>query len=186
VTDTFGLAGAHWTMDPYRISPLTMEYLNLYFAHINQATYYMLPKAPFMTWVRDFPDKSFDDKMILYTLMAMGCRFSGHTESIAHGKKFLQIARHAEQSSFGRFTLQLVQTRLVLALLHFSLGNCSEAWDYCGTAVRAVCGLKYNTEDGVTEEPHADCDYGLNTKTLAECRRRTFWSAYVMDVSLLH
>jgi Fungal specific transcription factor domain len=186
VINTLGFAAADWTNDPYDISPLTMEYLDLYFAHINQATYCMLPKGLFLKWVRECHDKTPDDKMILYSLMAMGCRFSEKKESIADSKRLLQIARHAEQSSFGRFTLQLAQARLILALLNFSLGNSSEAWDYCGTAVRAVCGLKYNVEEGITEQPDLeDCEYGLNRETLAECRRRTFWSACVMDVSFL-
>jgi hypothetical protein len=186
VTDTLDLAAADRTMDPYPISPLTMEYLDLYFAYINQATYTMLPKAPFLKWVRHCHEKTLDDKMILYTLMGMGCRFSARKESVAHGKRFLQIARDAEQNSFGKFTLQLVQARLLLALLNFSLGNPSEAWDYCGTAVRAACALNYNSEEGVTSQSQLlDLEYGLNGRTLAECRRRTFWSAYVMDVSIL-
>jgi hypothetical protein len=186
LTDASDLAAADRTMDPYPISPLTMEYLDLYFAHINQAIYTMLPKAPFLKWVRGCHEKTLDDKMILYTLMGMGCRFSARKESVAHGKRFLQIARDAEQNSFGKFTLQLVQVRLLLALLNFSLGNFSDAWDHCGTAVRAACGLKYNSEQGVTSQSQLlDLEYGLNGRTLAECRRRTFWSAYVMDVSTL-
>lgn len=186
MTGTLGLAGANWTVDPHTVTPMAMEYLDLYFAHINQATYCMLPKDPFLKWVRGCREKTLDDKMILYTLMAMGCRFSTHKESIAHGKRLLQIARYAEQNSFGKFTLQLVQTRLMLGLLNFSLGNSGEAWDFCGSAVRAVCGLKYNSEEAVTERPQLDdLEYGLDRSTLAECRRRTFWSAYIMDVSTL-
>jgi Fungal specific transcription factor domain len=161
-----------------------MEYLELYFTHINQATYCMLPKSPFLNWVRECRTKTQEDRMLLYTLMAMGCRFSSYKESNAHGKRLLQIARHAVQTSFGRFTLQLAQARLILALLNFSLGNATEAWDYCGSAVRAICGLKYNTEEGVTDvPPEGDYEYGLHGEALAECRRRTFWSAYIMDVS---
>ena len=186
VVHTPGLASANWADDPYDTSPLTIEYLNLYFAHVNQATYYMLPKDPFLRWVRECHTKALDDKMILYSLMAMGCRFSTHYDSIGHGKRLSQIARHAERSSFGRFTLQLAQARLILALLSLSLGNSSEAWDYYGLAVTAICGLKYNTEEGVTKQPRfEDGDYGLNREALAECRRRTFWSACVMDVSHL-
>lgn len=186
MAETPGLAATSWTLEPCTISPLAMEYLDLYFVHINQAIYCMLPKGPFLEWVRSCQERTLDDKMILYTLMAMGCRFSTRKESVAHGRRFLQIARYAEQSSFGRFTLQLVQTRLILALLNFSLGNASEAWDYCGTAVRAVCGLKYNSEEAAIDRPHlVDLEYGLDRRTLAECQRRTFWSAYIMDVSIL-
>lgn len=185
MTDTLGMAGADWSLDPLSISPVTVEYLELYFTHINQATYSMLPKGPFLKWVRESNDKTLDDKMVIYSLMAMGCRFSLRKENTTHGRELLDIAHFAEQSSFGKFTVQLVQARLILALLHFSLGNSSKAWDYCGTAIRAACGLKYNTEAGVVDAQHLeDCEYGLNRRTLVECRRRTFWSAYIMDVSL--
>jgi Fungal specific transcription factor domain len=182
-TATLDRAAADWILDPCSILPLTMEYLDLYFAHVNQATYYMLPQRSFLKWVRECHEKTLDDKMVLYSLMALGCRFSSRRDSTAHGRKLLQGARQAEQGSFGRFTLQLVQTRLMLTLLNFSLGNYDEAWDYCGTATRAVCGLKYNTEDGIGERLHLQgCEYGLDSKTSSECRRRTFWSAYIMDV----
>ena len=180
--DASELAATKWA-DFSSASPLTMQYMDLYFLHINQNIYHMLPKRPFLKWVRYCCEKTFDDKMILYTLMALGCRFSAHKESTAHGKRLLQLARHAEQSSFGRVTLQLAQTRLVLTLLNFSLGNTSQAWEYCATAVAAVSSLKYNTEDGVTVLPTIDdCEYGLDREALAECRRRTFWSAFVMEV----
>jgi Fungal specific transcription factor domain len=179
-----GLAAANWTIDPLQISPLTMEYLDLYFAHINHATFSMLPKGPFLRWVRECRNKTLDDKMILYTLMAIGCRFSTRKESISDGEILLQIARYSEQSSFGRFTLQLVQARLMMSLLIFSLGDSSGAWDYCGAALRAVYGLHYNSEDGVTDQARLDyCEYGLHGTVLAECKRRTFWSVYIMDVS---
>lgn len=182
--DTADCVEAYWDTDT--TSPLTMEYLDLYFFYINGVTYNMLPKGPFLKWVRDCQEKTIDDQMVLHTLMAMGCRFSAREESTAHGKRLLQIAHDAEQNCFGKFTLQLVQTRLILALLNFSLGKFSEAWDYCGTAVRAICGLKYNCEEAVSLPDHSDeISYGLNSRALTECRRRTFWSAYMMDVSLL-
>jgi hypothetical protein len=42
-------------------------------------------------------------------------------ESISDVERLLQIARYSEQSSFGRFTLQLVQPRLIMSLLTFPL-----------------------------------------------------------------
>lgn len=184
--DILGLSAAEWSDYPYDVFPLAMKYLHLYFNHVNQAAYCMLPKFPFLKWVGECHEKSPDDKMILYSLMAMGARFSEHKDSIAHGKRLRQIARQAEQSSFGRFTLQLAQTRLTLGMLSFSLGKSGEAWDYFGTAIRAINGLKYNTEDGVAELTNVeDCEYGLNKEAIIECRRRTFWSACVMDVSFL-
>lgn len=170
--------------DQYPISLLRVEYVGLYFSHINQATYCMLPKGPFLKWAHNGREKTADDKMLLYTIMAMGSRFSKQKESIEHCKSLLHIARDTERGSFGRFTLKLVQTRLILALLNFALGNPAEAWEYCGAAVQAVCGLKYNSEEAITDRPcEDDFEYGLDMKSLVECRRKTFWSAYLISVS---
>ena len=186
MVEKLGLQAANWNLDPYTISPVTKEYLDLYFAHVNQGIYYIFPKGPFLTWVGDRRPKTLDDKMLLYAMISIGCSFSTHKESVVHGKRMLQLARYAEQNSVGRFTLQLVQTRMILSLLKFSLGDFSEASDYCGAAVRGVCELKLNTEYGVVERLHIhECEYGLNRRTMAECQRRTFWSVYLMEVGTL-
>ncbi|ERF75884.1 hypothetical protein EPUS_01250 [Endocarpon pusillum Z07020] len=180
--EKLGLQAADWNLDPYPISPVTKGYLDLYFAHVNQGIYYIFPKGPFLTWVGDRREKTLDDKMLLYAMISMGCSFSTHKESVVHGKRMLQLARYAEQNSVGRFTLQLVQTRWILSLLKFSLGDFSEASDYCGAAARGVCELKFNTEYGVVERLNTHgCEYGLDRRTMAECQRRTFWSVYLLE-----
>lgn len=174
-----------WQNDPYQIDgQVTQHYLEMYFVHINATTYCMFPREAFMRWLRTCPNKSCDDRMVMYSMLAMGSIFSPRPERKAHGKHFGNIARFAVEKSHGTFSVQLVQSRLLLALLHFSLGDRTRAWDYCGSALRAVCGLKFNVESGIVDiKDDQIMDYGLTRSALAECHRRTFWSAYLMDVS---
>jgi hypothetical protein len=123
--------------------------------------------------------------MLLYSVLAMGSIFSLDAEKRNAGKRHAAIATHAMERRFGKFTLQLCQSRLMLALYNFARGKSQEAWDYCGTGLRALSALKLNTEDGVKELPETatDAPYGFDRLTLEECCRRTFWSGFLMDVS---
>ena len=122
--------------------------------------------------------------MVIYAMLAMGSIFTPPEESRVNSRLFCNIARYAVEKNFGNFTLQLVQSRLILALVHFALGESTKAWDYCGSALRAACALRYNTEAGVNDLAEDQIpEYGLSQQSLAECQRRTFWSAYIMDVS---
>ena len=124
--------------------------------------------------------------MVIYVMLAMGSIFARDGEDRASSKLFCNIARYAVEKTFGNSTLQLVQSRLLAALLHFALGESSKAWDYCGSALRAASALKFNTEAGINDLTEDQVpEYGLSRKALAECQRRTFWSAYIMDVSEL-
>jgi len=95
------------------------------------------------------------------------------------------IAEYAVEKNHGKFSLQLVQSRTLLALCYFTHGDFSKAWDYCGEAARAGLGLGLNREEAITNvEDDQAHEYGLNNLGLVECRRRTFWSVYLIDVSL--
>jgi hypothetical protein len=118
-------------------------------------------------------------------MLAMGSIFAPNDPK-SDSKLFCNIARYAIQKNYGKFSLQLVQSRLLVALLFFALGDTKIAWDYCGSALRAACALKFNTEAGINDLTEDQIpEYGLSKEALAECQRRTFWSVYIMDVSIL-
>lgn len=162
-----------------------MDLLNLYFLHAGRTTLSMFPRGPFLSWVETNRDKNQDHLMLLYAVLAMGSVFSNDPEKKALGKRFISVASYAAEKRFGRFSLQLCQTRLMLALCCFARGKSQEAWDYCGTGLRALSALKLNTEDGVKDlaDSNANMDYGFDRRTFEECCRRTFWSGLLMDVS---
>ncbi|KAJ4293651.1 hypothetical protein N0V90_008935 [Kalmusia sp. IMI 367209] len=173
-----------WEQDPYDTdSRLTMHLLDLYFLHAGRATYGMFPRRPFLAWVETNREKSQDHLMVLYSVLAMGSVFSTDHEKRSVGKWFAAVAAYAMEKRFGKFTLQLCQSRLMLALYNFARGKSQEAWDFCGAGLRALSALKLNTEDGVKELPEiaADVPYGFDRLTLEECCRRTFWSGFLMD-----
>lgn len=185
-----GYANVHsfsWGANPYLVDPdATMHYMETYFIHINAATYRIFPRKHFLHWVKDETTKSPNDLMLIYTMLAMGSIFSSRNERNHEGSLFSKIARYAVEKNHGNYSLQLVQSRLLLAFYHFSTGDTHKAWDYGGMGFRVVSGLKLNLEEGATEIMEDEImEYGLNRNALAECRRRTFWSAYMMDVSAL-
>ncbi|KAJ4377378.1 hypothetical protein N0V83_000203 [Neocucurbitaria cava] len=180
------LLALQWEQDPYETDPrLTMHLLDLYFLHAGRATYGMFPRRPFLAWAETDREKSQDHLMLLYSVLAMGSLFSSDPDKIALGKRFAAVASYAAEKRFGRFSLQLCQCRLMLALYYFARGKSQEAWDFCGAGLRAISALKLNTEEGVKElvESIPDLDYGFDRWTYEECCRRTFWSGLLMDVS---
>lgn len=174
-----------WGNDPYEVDPdITMHYVETYLIHVNSATYRMFPRDLFTKWLVNEKSKTQDDLMLIYTMLAMGSVFSSRTERKHEGSLFGKIARYAVERNHGNYSLQLIQSRLLLAFFHFSMGDAHKAWDYGGMGFRVTSGLRFNLEEGVTDISDDDVmDYGLNRYALEECRRRTFWAAYMMDVS---
>ena len=176
---------SNWRTDPYHSQPqLVMHYVDLYFTHINSATYRIFARDPFLHWIQHTKRKSSDELMVLYSMLAIGSTFSSLETRKSEGSLFARVARYAVEKNHGQFSLQLAQSRLILALYHFSVGDGAKAWDYCGSAVRVAAGLKMNLEQAIVKiVDDAPLDFGLNRYALEECYRRTYWSTFLMDVS---
>ena len=122
--------------------------------------------------------------MTLYALLAVGTIFSSRPEHESEGEFFCNVAKYAAERCQGNFSLQLIHCRLLMTLYYFSVGEQQVSWDYGGMAIRAASGLKLNLESECQHiQAHEEFQYGLNRHSLAECRRRAFWSAYLTDVS---
>ena len=178
--------GFDWRRDPYSIdAQLTDHYMDLYFTRINAGTYGMFPREPFRYWLRKTTDKSPADLVLIYTMLAVGSIFSSRAGREEEGGRLARIAQHGVEKHQGRYTLQLTQSRTILALYHLATGDSEKAWDYCGLASRAAAGLKLHLKEDITNRNEYEThEYGLNEHGLAECRRRTFWSVYLIDVSI--
>ncbi|KAF9691376.1 hypothetical protein EKO04_010681 [Ascochyta lentis] len=173
-----------WEQDPGEMDPeITLHILDLYLLHAGRATYGMFPRKAFESWAQFGRKKSQDDRMLLYSILAMGSLFSPNSDKRALGKRFAAVATYAAEKRFGKFSLQLCQSRLLLALYHFAQGKPQEAWDFCGAGLRAISALKLNTEEGVKElaDGAPELEYGFDRQTFEECCRRTFWSGFLMD-----
>ncbi|KAK7517130.1 uncharacterized protein IWZ02DRAFT_492437 [Phyllosticta citriasiana] len=167
--------------DPYQADPaFTEKLLDFFFDFVNSSTYAVFPRKPFMKWVKNRRSKSQDDRMLLYSVMALGNVFSSDPDWRYTEKQLLDIVHDALQRRVGKFTLQVCQSRLFVGLVHFARGRHLDSWDWCGSFLRALSALKLNLEEFVTqhdEEP----EFGFEENLIEECRRRTFWSGFLMD-----
>jgi len=177
--------GFGWCNDPFDIdAETTSHYLEAFFDHVNTATYQMFPRRPFLSWARRTESKSPADLMMVYAMLAVGSVFSSKPDHDVQGSLFLGIAEYSVARSHGKFSLQLIHSRLLLALYHFSAGCQQESLDYSGMAIRAASGLRLNFESECRDiKETSEPEYGLNKHARAECRRRAFWSAYLIEVS---
>jgi hypothetical protein len=173
-----------WRADPYGIDPeLATHYIEAYFTFINDRLYYMFPRRRFLLWLRSCHTKSLDDNMLLYSMMTLGSVFSDRPDRMTALKRYSRTARYALEHNQHRLSLQLAQSRIIMSLWYYAIGALVKSWDAAGAAVRTVCGLRYNVEmGGVIVEQSQQCEYGLHPQALIECRRRTFWTAFLMDV----
>lgn len=176
---------ASWNSDPYESdAELATHLVECYFSYVNNNLYPVFPHAQFILWLRSCHTKTAEDKMLLYSMMALGSVFSERSDKARALRRYSRIARFAISHSQHHLSLQLVQSHLIMTLWYYATGSIVRSWDSIGAAGRAVCGLRYNMESGgVVVYQNQACDYGLHPQALIECRRRTFWMAFVLDVS---
>ncbi|KAJ6107515.1 hypothetical protein N7523_008838 [Penicillium sp. IBT 18751x] len=172
-----------WNIDPYESDPeTTMHYIGAYLSNVNDGLYHIFPHARFILWLKSSHTKSAEDKMLLYSMMALGSIFSDRQGKVVALRNYSRIARFAVQKSQHTLSLQLAQSHLILSLWYYATGSLVGCWDSIGAAGRAVSGLRYNMESGGVVVDHSQVrDYGLHPQALIECRRRTFWVAFVLD-----
>jgi Fungal specific transcription factor domain/Fungal Zn(2)-Cys(6) binuclear cluster domain len=161
-------------VDPMQIDArLTRFYLREYFKNVTSALSMLLPPARFMHWVDDERSKSPEDKLLLYAMVAAGATFSKHDCKGMDKRLFKTIAETAlDQDDFQ--TLQVVQSRLIMSMLEYSLGHFEKSRQHSTGALQLAyrCGLNKEIRE---EEPK----FGMSLATHLECRRRTFWLAMV-------
>ncbi|KAL4886227.1 hypothetical protein BJY04DRAFT_229347 [Aspergillus karnatakaensis] len=172
-----------WRTDPFTIDlELSSHLTEAYFTFVNDRLYYMFPRRRFLLWLRTCHTKSLDDHMLIYCIMALGSVFSNRPDRMAAMKRYSRTARYALEHSQHSLSLQLAQSRIIMSLWYYAIGALVKSWDCAGAAVRIVCGLRYNVEmGGVIVDQTQPCEYGLHPQALIECRRRTFWIAFLMD-----
>lgn len=172
-------------VDPMFVEPETsMHLLDCYLEHVNSATYAMFPRHSLRRWAENCHHKCQNEIMVLYAMLAVGSIFADSSFG-SFGKFCATIAVDIVSSKHGRFSLPLVQSRLLLGLFNFAKGKEGAAWDYCGSAIRAISGLNFNLErdchDDSAAQIHPRREFDFTKEQLTECKRRTFWAAFLMD-----
>lgn len=176
-----------WEEDPINVDRgITIHLLDLYFTHVNGAAYSLFPPNTFMRWVTSDSSKCQLELMTLYAMLAAGSVFADDALSVFGGACAV-IAKDAVNTRIGAFNLASVNTRLLLAMYYVAKGADHIAWDYAGSAFRACSSraLQFNTDSGCLDpgamRHEGTIEFGLSHNQLAECRRRSFWSCFLMD-----
>jgi hypothetical protein len=174
-----------WEDDPYQLEPdMTLHLLELYFAHMHNAVYWLYPRHHFIRWAKTSPQKCQNERLVLYATLAAASVFASDGVA-AFGKQCAIIAGDAVASQTGRFNVPVAQARMMLALYHFAKGNVDVSYDHVGSALRTMVYLRLNTEDGCVDDErarqNARLEFQFSSEQLAECKRRTFWSCFLMD-----
>lgn len=169
------------TENPFETNEaLSFDLLDNFFLNNSCTTYRFLPEPHFRAWVADRSiRKSPQDIMLLYGLLALATVFSNADGAKQRGEEFAAVCRCAGEGS--EFSLHLVQSRLLLSLYYVAINKYHESLDFCGSAVRAATWLGLNLELGESEKGSSTTIFNLDRVGYAECRRRTFWSCYIMD-----
>ena len=152
---------------------LTMLYTKEYFKYINSHVYSLFPKKAFLRWVKQCRTKSLNDNMLLYAILAAGTAFSEHTNHEIHHDQFINVAEVSLDRSSGS-ELQVVQTLLILSMLKYSCGELEKSRALSMAAIRMAYATQLNEEVQV-DKPNFELDLANHL----ECRRRTFWLAFI-------
>lgn len=172
-----------WGTNPNSIDPsATKHYAQMFLLHGNAAAQYLFPRKAITRWLESRPDGSRNDMMLIYAMLALGSVFSRRQHCKLDGELFAEVARHAIEESQSNYSLQLVQSRLLLGLYFFANGDSHSGWNFSGQGIRAAQGLNLKVEERCRSISEDEEDHlGLRHHALVECRRRTYWLAYVID-----
>ncbi|KAK3707658.1 hypothetical protein LTR37_012006 [Vermiconidia calcicola] len=175
-----------WEDDPYELEPeVTLHLVDLYFAHVNNAAYCIYPRGPFLYWLKNFPEKCQNERMVLYAMLATASIFADVSLSSLFGKQCARVAEDAVSTQLGKSNIAVAHTKMLLAVYHFSKGSTGLAWDYVGSAIRTISFMRLNTEEGCLDDKdsmaQARTEFYFSREQLAECKRRLFWSGFLMD-----
>ncbi|KAF2769208.1 hypothetical protein EJ03DRAFT_99986 [Teratosphaeria nubilosa] len=174
------------SVNPRKVDSETRTHLlDLYFAHVNNATYSFLPRKTVMDWASSSSDKSSrDEQMVMCALLAVGSSFGGeHFHSL--GQNAAETAKALLGSQAGSHTLVTVLTNFLLGIYCSARGSHAIGWDHMGAAIRGTTKstLQLNQEDPIAADPSSYTVgiFSMSREQVAECRRRIFWACFLAD-----
>ncbi|PHH79013.1 hypothetical protein CDD80_5866 [Ophiocordyceps camponoti-rufipedis] len=137
------------------------------------------PENAFRAWVAGpAHEKLPEDLMVLYSVLAVGVALSGGPRHIAH--EYAQVANYAQRTT-ALPCLQLVQSRILLAVYHVSTCRVREAGDLMSAAAAAAASLQLNRELVDSDDGPSVYPLGMNAVGYCEARRRTLWSLFMLE-----
>lgn len=169
--------------DPYEINQqVTLDYIDRFFTVMDKQVSAAIPKTPFLEWVKTCRHKSTSDKMMIYAVLALGSVFVEDSTSDSYISVLSTTVQEGITQCGDNLTFQLATTYLLSTLLAISQGEYNRALNFCGSAMRTIYGLQFNTEAGIrTTSRSGAWESLLDTQTLVECRRSLTWSAFIIE-----
>ena len=171
-----------WRTDPYVTDPQSIStVLSQFFGQIdNTIIIRFLPEDLFKSWVASSAHrKSPDDLMLLYSVLAVGVALSGGSKSIAF--EYSQVAHFAQKQTTAA-TLQLVQSRILLALYHVIVSRFWEANELLSSATATSSCLQLSQEIERSKDASLSLfPFDMTRAGYAEARRRTLWSLFMLE-----
>ncbi|KAF4974649.1 hypothetical protein FZEAL_8467 [Fusarium zealandicum] len=171
-----------WRTDPTLSDPQSIRtVISHFFVHLDSTMIVrFIPENVFKTWVvNPGHRKSPEDLMLLYSILAVGVALSGGPKPIAF--EYASVAQYAQKLATAS-CLQLVQTRILLALYYLSISRMSEAGEMVSAAVATAACLQLNVElEESREVSLLTLPFGMSKAGYCEARRRTFWSLFMLE-----
>ena len=168
-----------WQTDPYVSNPQSViSTVSSFFVHIDGTALRFLPETVIQTWVQSAHKKSPEDLMLVYSILAIGAALCGGSANVA--SEYAQVAKYAADR-VGR-SMQLVHTRLLLAIYYLSTSQTGEANDMLSAAISGATCLQLNLELDKSQFASLNSfPYGLRRSGYAEVRRRTLWACFLLE-----
>ncbi|PNY26020.1 transcriptional regulatory protein [Tolypocladium capitatum] len=177
-----GVLGRAWGTDPYGSDPESISaVLTQFFGQIdNTMIMRFFPEKIFRSWVSSPPhEKTPEDLMVLYSVLAIGVALSGGPKHIAY--EYAQVAYYAQKTTVVA-CLQLVQSRILLAVYYISTCRPRDASELMSSAAAVAARLQLNQEiEKSRDEGLVSYPFGMNNTGYCEARRRTMWSLFMLE-----
>lgn len=138
-----------------------------YFTHFYSQTYAFLHKPSFIRTLNQQPP------ILLFSICAVAARFTKECTPQA-AEVWADCTRQLIMQNYDTYTLEVVQSMVHMGIHDFGTNNGHKAWIFAGMAVRMGSAMNMNLEK------HKKDMSTINK----EVTRRTYWSYYLMDVSL--
>jgi len=183
--------------DPCAMDPQgAFELMELFFENVNDSTYFLFPHTYFGYWAKTSPEKTYGERLVLYSMLALGSIFVPERLDADHqlddrvsrmGKLCAQIATDVLSRGSNPPSILTAQARLLMALYQHAQGCVDIAAELLGAAISTLTLLRYNIESACTsmtgheQGSTIQYEYRFDPFQLAECRRRTTWTAFMIE-----
>ena len=169
-------------IDPYTLDPTgTLRLVETYFNWVDSTSIALYPRKTFTNWIQYTPQKSVEELSTLYAMLALAAAFSG--ESTLEFRSSCVSAIEDAQTILGTH-LCSSHICVLLSLYGILTEDDQLAWQSIEASLEIVTALGYRNEEVcIQKEGNAGSRevFGFTSAQLAECKRRTFWTAFIID-----